>query len=149
MLESGGQNLKWPTRGPNGYIIRAVWEVSYALERGTKSKVAQKWAQCCITSALWGVPYASERGTKSEVAHKWAQWLHNPYRLGGPLCFRSSDKIRSHKLAEWLHIPCHVGGPLCFRAGHIIRSGPKVPKPTSFFFFDVLILCTKKDFTRF
>ena len=34
-------------------------------------------------------------GRESEVAHKWAGWLHNPYRLWGPLCFRARDKIRS------------------------------------------------------
>ena len=29
------------------------------------------------------------------MAHKWAQWLHNPCRLGDPLCFMAGDKIRS------------------------------------------------------
>ena len=50
---AGGQNQKWPTSGPGGYI----------------------------TPAAWGVPTASQRGAESEVAHKWAGWLHNPCRL--------------------------------------------------------------------
>ena len=25
MLQSGGQNQKWPTKGPSGYIGAAVW----------------------------------------------------------------------------------------------------------------------------
>ena len=67
MLQSGAQNQKWPTNGPDGYI----------------------------TLAICGVPHASKQGTKSEVAHKWAQCLHNPYHLGDPLCFKARDKIRS------------------------------------------------------
>ena len=49
-LQSGGQNLKWPTSGQDGYI----------------------------TPATWGAPTASEWGAESQVAHKWARWLHNP-----------------------------------------------------------------------
>ena len=36
-----------------------------------------------MTPAAYGVRSALERGTKSEVAHKWARRLHNPCRLGG------------------------------------------------------------------
>ena len=63
-LESGGQNEKWPTNGQIGYI----------------------------TPAVWGVPNALEWGTKSEVAHKWADWLHHPCRIGGPRRFRAGDQ---------------------------------------------------------
>ena len=66
MLQSGGQNQKWPTNGP----------------------VATQNLPC-------GGPLSSDGGTKSEVAHKWAQWLHNPLPSGGPLCFKAGDKIRS------------------------------------------------------
>ena len=38
---------------------------------------------------------ALERGTESEVAHKWAGLLHNPCRLGGPQRFKAGDRIRS------------------------------------------------------
>ena len=65
MLQSGGQNQKWPTGRFGGYI----------------------------TLAVWGVPNASERGTKLGVAHKWAQCLHNPCSIGGPQCCRAGDKI--------------------------------------------------------
>ena len=41
MLQSGVQNQKWPTSGPNGYITPAIWGVPGALGRGTKSEVAQ------------------------------------------------------------------------------------------------------------
>ena len=55
-LQSGGQNLKWPTSGQIGYL----------------------------TPAVWGNPTAEERGAKSEVAHKWANWLPHPRRIGDP-----------------------------------------------------------------
>ena len=67
MLESGGQNHKWPTSGRIGYI----------------------------TLAVRGVPNASDLAAKSEVAHKWADWLHHLYRLGGPQRFRAGDRIRT------------------------------------------------------
>ena len=63
LLQSGGLNQKWSANGQGGYITLAV-------SRN---------------------PSASERGTNSEVAHLWARWLHNPCRLGEPLCFRAGD----------------------------------------------------------
>ena len=45
MLWGGGQNREWPTNGPSGYITRAVREIPYASERGTKSEVANKRAE--------------------------------------------------------------------------------------------------------
>ena len=65
-LRSGGQNQRWPTSGPGGYI----------------------------TPAAQGVPTASERGAESEMAHKWARWLHNPCRLGNPHRFRAGGRIK-------------------------------------------------------
>ena len=67
LLQSGGQNQKWPINGQGGYITLAASEI----------------------------PSASERGAKSEVAHKWARWLNHSYRLGDPLRFRAGGKIRS------------------------------------------------------
>ena len=157
-LQSGGQNQKWPTSGPNGYL----------------------------TPAVSGIPTASERGAKSEVAHKWAKWLPHPCRIGDPHRCRAGVKIRSgpqvgqmatsplpyrvspplqsgrrnqkwptsgqsgyltraisgiptasergtksevaHKWAKWLPHPCHIGDPHRFRAGDKIRSGPQVGK---------------------
>ena len=66
-LQCGGQNRKWPTSGPGGYI----------------------------TAAAWGFPTASERGAESEVAHKWAGRLDTPCRRGGPNHFRAEGKIGS------------------------------------------------------
>ena len=54
LLQSGGQNQKWPTSGQGGYI----------------------------TPAAWGGPTSSKRGAESEVAHKWARWLHNVCHMG-------------------------------------------------------------------
>ena len=67
MLQSGGQNQKWPTSGPGGYIAPT-----------------NQW-----------VPGGLEGGTKSQVEHKWAKWLYNPCQSVGALWFRAGDKIRS------------------------------------------------------
>ena len=53
------------------------------------------WPRSYFPRAVWGGPYASKQETKSEGAIKWAPWLHNPFGLGNPLCFRGGDKIRS------------------------------------------------------
>ena len=156
LLQSGGQNQKWPTSGRNGYL----------------------------TPAVSGSLTASERGAKSEVAHKWAKWLPHPCRIGEPHRCRAGGKIRSgpqmgematspmpyrrapplqsgeqnqkwptsgqidyltfavsgsptasergaksevaHKWAKWLPHPCRIGEPHRFRAGGKIRSGPQV-----------------------
>ena len=66
-LEGRGQNQKWPTTGPSGYI----------------------------TLAAWRVPTASQREAVLEMAQKWAGWLHNPCRLGGPHRFKAGGRIRS------------------------------------------------------
>ena len=158
LLQSGGQNQKWPTSGQSGYL----------------------------TPAVSGIPAAAERGAKSEVAHKWANWLPHPYRIGDPRRCRAGGKIRSgpqvgklatsplpyrgspllqsggqnqkwptsgqsgyltpavsgipaasergaksevaHKWAKWLPHPCRIGDPRRCRAGGKIRSGPQVGK---------------------
>ena len=158
LLQSGGQNQKWPTSGQIGYL----------------------------TPAVSGIPTAAERGAESEVAHKWAKWLPHPCRIGDALRFRAGGRIRSgprvgkvatsplpyrgapplqsggqnqkwptsgqsgyltpavsgiptaaergaesevaHKWAKWLPHPCRIRDPLRFRAGGRIRSGPQVGK---------------------
>ena len=86
MLHSRGQNHKWPTSGPGGYITPTLWGGSPMLHSGGQN---QNWPTSgpsgYITPAVWGIPDASERGTKSEMAHRWAGWLHNPCRLGVPM----------------------------------------------------------------
>ena len=67
LLQSGGQNQKWPINGQGGYI----------------------------TPAASGIPTASKGGAKSEVAHKWARWLRHRSRLGHPHRFKAGGKIRS------------------------------------------------------
>ena len=157
-LQSGGQNQKWPTSGPSGYL----------------------------TPAVSGIPTASERGAKSEVAHKWAKWLPHPCRIGDPHRCKAGGKIRSgpqvgkmatsplpyrgspplqrggqnqkwptsgqngyltptilgiptasergsksevaHEWAKWLPHPCRIGNPHRCRAAGKIRSGRQVGK---------------------
>ena len=147
LLQSGGQNQKWPTCGQVGYVTPAVSGIPTASERGAKSEVAhlwakwlrhpchlgdphrcragggnQKWPTCgqsgYVTPAVSGIPTASERGAKSEVAHLWAKWLRHPCRLGDPHRFRAGGKIRSGPQVD----------PHRFRAGGEIRSGPQVGK---------------------
>ena len=149
MLQSGGENQKWPTSGPNGHNGLLSGGVTYASKQGTKSEVAHKWAQwlhkpCRLAdplcfrvgdkirsgpqaAAVEGIPYASKQGTKSKVAHKWAQWLQDPCYRGVPYASKRGTKSEvAHKWAQWLHNPCYLGDPLCFRAGDKIRSGPQV-----------------------
>ena len=126
LLQSGGQNQKWPINGQGGYI----------------------------TPAASGIPTASKRRTRSEVAHKWARWLHHHYRLGDCHGFRAGGEIRSgpymgnvatsplpprgsprlhgrgaksegaHKWARWLHHPCRLGDPHRFKAGGPNQKSP-------------------------
>ena len=147
MLQSGGQNQKWPTCGPGGYITPTIWG-SPNLQSGGQN---HKWPTCgpsgYKTPTVWGVPNTLGPGTKSEVAHMWADWLDHPYHLGGPQCFKAGDKIRigphvglvatspllswgvakalrrgtksemAHKWADWLHHPYHLGGPKASERG--------------------------------
>ena len=67
LLQSGGQNQKWPTSRQSGYL----------------------------TPAVSGIPTVTERGSKSEVAHKWVKWLPHPCRIGDAHRYRAGGKIRS------------------------------------------------------
>ena len=72
MVQSAGQNQKWPTSGPLGYITHAFWRCPMLQSKGQNHKMARKWAGRLHNPCLLGVPHASEGGTKSEVAQKWA-----------------------------------------------------------------------------
>ena len=127
--QTRGQSQRWPTSGQNCYITPAFLGVPKqggkvkgapqvgriatsplpswgSPNKGTKSKVAHKWAEY-ITPAFLGVPKQGDKvkggpqvgriatsplrawgspnkGTKSKVAHKWAEVLHHHCVLGGP-----------------------------------------------------------------
>ena len=67
LLQSRGQNQKWPTSGHSGYV----------------------------TPTVSGIPSAAKRGAKSKLAHKWAKWLRHHCHLGDPHRFKAGGKIRS------------------------------------------------------
>ena len=56
----------------------------------------RKWPTRYIARAVWGVSDASARETKSDVAHKWAEWLDNPSHLEGPWCFTAGTTSHLH-----------------------------------------------------
>ena len=112
--------------------------------KGTKSKVAHKWAgvlhhPCVLggpqtrgqsqrwptsrqnTSPLrsWGSP---NKGTKSKVAHKWVELLYHPCVLGGPQTRGQSQR-------------CPTSGQNCYitpaflgvrKQGDQVKGGPQV-----------------------
>ena len=127
LLQSGGQNQKWPTCGQSGYVSPAVSGIPTASERGGNLEVAhlwaiwlchpcrlgdphrcragrqnQKWPTCgqggYVAPAVTGIPTASERGGNSEVAHLWAMWLRHPCVSGIPTAAERGGKIRSGPL---------------------------------------------------
>ena len=157
LLQSGGQNQKWPTSGQSGYLTPAVSGIPTAAERGAKSEVAHKWAKWLPHPCRIGDPHRFRAGAKSEVARKWVNWLPHPSRIGDPHRFRAGAKSEvahkwanwlphpcrigiptaaergaksevAHKWAKWLPHPCRIGDPHCCRAGGKIRSGPIVGK---------------------
>ena len=56
LLQSGGQNQKWPTSGHDGYLTPAVSGIPTALERGAKSDVAHKWEMATSPLPYRGSP---------------------------------------------------------------------------------------------
>ena len=129
LLQSGGQNQKWPTSGQSGYLTPAVSGIPTAAERGAKSEVAHKWANWLPHPCRIGDPHRFRAGAKSEVARKWVNWLPHPCRIGDPRRFRAGAKSEvAHKWANWLPHPCRIGDPHRCRAGRKIRSGPQVGK---------------------
>ena len=63
-LQSGGQNHKWPTCGPRGYI----------------------------TPCRLGGPQRCRAGDKITSGHMWASWLHNPLPSGGSPTLQSGGQ---------------------------------------------------------
>ena len=66
LLQSGGQNQKWPTSGQSGYVTPAVSGIPTASKRGGGGGGNHKWPTCghsgYVTPAVSGIPTASERG---------------------------------------------------------------------------------------
>ena len=150
--QTRGQSQRSPTSGQNCYITPAFLGVP---KQGDKVKGGpQVGGSATSRVRSWGSP---NKGTKSKVAHKWAELLHHPCLLGGPQtrgqsqrwptsgqnCYitpafsgvpKQGDKVQvggsatspvrsrgspnkgtkskvAHKWAEVLHHPCLLGGP--------------------------------------
>ena len=86
MLQSGGQNHRWPTSGQGAYITPAAEGVPTASQRGGGGE--HRWRTSgqggYITPTFMGCPPLHSGGAQSQVAQKWARWLHNPPPPGGP-----------------------------------------------------------------
>ena len=91
-LQSGGKNQKWPTSGPGGYITPAVWGSPMLQTGGQNQMWPTSGPGGYNTPAVWDVPTTPERGSKTKVADKWAWWLHHRCCLGGPQRFRARNK---------------------------------------------------------
>ena len=127
MLQNGGQNQKWPTIGPDGYITLVVRRGRLWVKAGD-SEVAHKGAQWRHNPCrLGGTPMVQNGGQNQKWTTSGPNGYITPAILGGSLCCRAGDKIRSaHKWAQWLHDPCRPGGRLWLKAGDKTKSGPQV-----------------------
>ena len=85
--QTRGQSQRWPTSGRKCYITRAFLGVP---KQGDKVKGGAQVGRIA-TSPLpsWGSP---NKGTKSKVAHKWAELLYHPCLLGGPQTRGQSER---------------------------------------------------------
>ena len=127
LLQSGGQNQKWPTSGKSGYSP-LPYRGSPPLHSGGQN---QKWPTSgqigYLTPAVSGIPAGSARGAKSEVAHKWAKWLPHPCRIGDPRPSSAGGKIRSGPQVGKV-----ATSPLPYRGSPPLQSGGQNQKwPTS------------------
>ena len=126
-LRSRGQNQKWATSGPGGYISPRARGGPRRFRTGDEIRGGPQMALVATQPLPPTGPKASQRGAKSQVAHKWAGWLHNPCCLGAPYSSKQgTESEMAHNWARWLHKPCRLGGPQCFTAGHKFRYGPQV-----------------------
>ena len=133
--QTRGQSQRWPTSGQNCYITRAFLGVP---KQGDKVKGGPQVGGSA-TSPLrsWGSP---NKGTKSKVAHKWAELLHHPCVLGGPQTRGQSQRFptsgqNSYITLAFLGVPKHgdkvKGGPQVGRiATSHLRSRGSPPKRT-------------------
>ena len=145
LLQSGGQNQKWPTSGQSGYVTPAVSGIPTALERGGRgSQVAHKWAKWLVHPCCLGGPHCFRAGGGgSEVPHLWAKWLRHPCCVREPHRFRAGGGGGSevaHLWAKWLCHPCRLGGsprlqsggenqksPTCGQSGYVTPAVSGIP----------------------
>ena len=102
LLQSGGQNQKWPTSGQGGYI----------------------------TAAVWGVPTASERGDRIRIGPQVGKVATSPLLPGGSPPLQSGGKTQNWRTSGQggYIIPAASGVPTASKRGDIIRIGPQVGK---------------------
>ena len=92
---TSGNNQKWPTSGPGGYITPTAWggpqrfRAVKTITSGNNRQWPKKGPGGYITPTAWGSSTLQSGGNnhkrkQSAVAQKGARWLHNPYRLGVP-----------------------------------------------------------------
>ena len=153
-LQSRGQNQKWPTCGPSGYITPAPT----ASKRGAKSEVAHKWVKWLPHPCRIGDPHRFKAGGKIRSGPQVGERATSPLRYRGSPPLQSGGQNQkwptsgqigyltpvvsgiptaskrgaksevAHKWAKWLPHPCRIGDPHRFKAGGKIRSGPQVGK---------------------
>ena len=158
LLQSGGQNQKWPTSGQGGYLPPAVSGIPPLQSGGQNQKSPTRGKIGYLTPAVSGIPAASEQGAKSEVAHKGENSLPHRCRIRGSPPLQSGGQNQkwptsgqngyltpavsgipaasergaksevAHKRENWLPHPCRIGDPRRFRAGGKVRSGPQMGK---------------------
>ena len=107
-----------------GYITLAAWGPQ-RLKAGDTVTSAPPCSPVATKPLPLGVPNALQRGTESSVALKWATWLHSPSCLGGPQGFAAGDKIIS--APHWAgYSPCRSGGPQRFKVEDKVKSGEQL-----------------------
>ena len=127
--QTRGQSQRWPIRGQNSYITTAFLGVP---KQGDKVKGAPQVGR--IATSRVRSRGSPNKGTKSKVAHKWAELLHHPCVLGGPQtrgqsqrcptsgqnCYitpallgvpKQGDKVKGGPQVGGIHHACVLGGP--------------------------------------
>ena len=128
-----GQNQKWTTSEPGGYITPPSRGSPMLQSRGTQTEVAHKWAGWLHDPCSLGVvPNASKPGTQSQVVHKWARWLHNPCHLRGSPTLQSGHNRKWPTTGQGGYItPAALGSPQRFKGGKRFRRGPHITRAAS------------------
>ena len=88
--------------------------------KGTKSKVAHKWAEVLHHPCVLGGP--QKTGTKSKMAHQWAEVLHHPGVLRGPQTRRQSQRWPTSGRRCYI-TPAFSGVP---KQDDKVKGGPQV-----------------------